>query len=756
MAQSLSYTVAADAGASWLTASGGGATPGSITIGLTSAALSLSPGSNQANVTVTCTSPACTGKSQTIAVSLTVTSPPPQLSVGNSLLSFASASTPPTAQSASLGLQNSGGGSITVNSVSCGAPWCTVGGPPATLLPGPGVQISVVADPAGLSGGFYRSSVEIATSAGSASVPVTFFVSQSASMNLAPAGTQFSMQAGGAPGNPSGSFLVSSAGGTINWSASVSGASWLTLNTPSGSATPTQPGAISYSINSSAAALTPQAYYATIEVSATGASNSPQDYQVVLNVAPANAAAKPDPEPAGLIFISAPGGSPPAQIVTVYTSSTTPAPYQAAASSNTGSWLSVASATGTTSSSAPDRSVVSVNTSGLSPGVYDEGVSYAFGSSGVRTVNVTLIIQPPGAGPSLQAAAKNALAPQPHASTCTPTTLVPTQTALVNNFSAPASWPTPLAVKLLNDCGNAVPNGQVVASFTNGDPPLALSLADSNSGLYAATWTPRTAAAQVTIEARATAPGLPAATAKIAGSVVPNSAPVLFTNGTVHAYNPQVGGALAPGTLVEIYGTNMASGTVPASTVPLATTMGGTTVLIGGIPAPLLYVSPGQVNAQVPFELDPSKQYQIVVSANGALTTPQPIQTAPTTPGIDAFRDGSLVAFHAADGSLISQTSPAKPGEYVVMFLLGMGQTSNPVVSGVASPLDPLARPAVSPTLTLNGADVPVAFAGLTPGFVGLYQINLLIPAGMPDGNATLVVSQGGSASNTTILPIRN
>ena len=141
----------------------------------------------------------------------------------------------------------------------------------------------------------------------------------------------------------------------------------------------------------------------------------------------------------------------------------------------------------------------------------------------------------------------------------------------------------------------------------------------------------------MTITARATAAGLPAATAQIAGAVVPNAAPSITPNGTVHPYNPQIGGALAPGTIMAIYGSNLASIAAQPTTTPLPTAMNGTTVLIGGIPSPLYYVSPGQINVQIPFELAPSKQYQVVVSANGALTTPQPIQLTQATPGLDAF-----------------------------------------------------------------------------------------------------------------------
>ncbi|HYA16248.1 MAG TPA: IPT/TIG domain-containing protein, partial [Bryobacteraceae bacterium] len=336
------------------------------------------------------------------------------------------------------------------------------------------------------------------------------------------------------------------------------------------------------------------------------------------------------------------------------------------------------------------------------------------------------------------------------------TSLVAAPTALVANFSAPTSWPTPLAISLVDNCGAFVTNGQVTATFNNGDPPLALPLVNASKGLYSATWTPRNAASQVTVKTTATSPsGLAPATAQISGAVTPNAAPVINPQATVHAFNPQVGGPLAPGTIIAVYGANLASQVAQPASIPLATTLNGTSVIIGGIPAPLFYVSPGQINVQVPFELDPSKQYQVVVSANGAIATPQTIQMTPAVPGLAAFGDGTLIAQHQ-DGSLVSQTSPAQPGEYLVMYLLGMGLTSNQVPSGNASPSPPhLATPDVTPTLTLGGQPVNILFSGLTPGLVGLYQIDIQVPQNTAGGNQVLVVSQDGVSSNTTILPVQ-
>ncbi len=83
---------------------------------------------------------------------------------------------------------------------------------------------------------------------------------------------------------------------------------------------------------------------------------------------------------------------------------------------------------------------------------------------------------------------------------------------------------------------------------------------------------------------------------------------------------PQVGAALGQGTILQIYGSNMGASPMVPSQVPLPTTLGGTSVIIGGIPAPLYYVSAGQIDAQLPMELTPGNNYQVIVNANGALS----------------------------------------------------------------------------------------------------------------------------------------
>lgn len=208
---------------------------------------------------------------------------------------------------------------------------------------------------------------------------------------------------------------------------------------------------------------------------------------------------------------------------------------------------------------------------------------------------------------------------------------------------------------------------------------------------------------------------------------------------------------------MQIYGSNLAAQITPSATLPLPTALNQTSVIIGGMLAPLYYVSPGQINAQVPFELTAGKPYQVIVNANGALSNSIPIQLTADAPGIAQYATGQIIAQHQRDYSLITETSPAAPGEVIVFYLAGMGLTNPSVASGTASPSTNLAVPLDASTLTLNGAPITnILFIGLTPTVVGLYQVDFQVPANTPNGDLQLVLTQSSGLTTSTILPVHN
>jgi uncharacterized protein (TIGR03437 family) len=326
------------------------------------------------------------------------------------------------------------------------------------------------------------------------------------------------------------------------------------------------------------------------------------------------------------------------------------------------------------------------------------------------------------------------------------------QTGLSGNFTTAAAWPKLISAQLMDDCGDAVSTGRVVTSFSNGDAPVSLDLSDPVAGVYSATWAPSNAASPVAVTLAASASAFAPVSLSVSGGVSPNAVPIVSQGAVLHLLNPKPSGLLAPGTIVEIFGSGLAASPATPPSLP-PTSINGTTVLIGGTAVPLYYVSPTQVNAELPFELLPGHEYQLLVNANGGYTTPQPLQFAPVAPGVASFPDGHVIAQHG-NYSLVSSTSPAKPGEALVIYLAGMGATSVPVATGDPAQSGPLANASTAATVLVDGQPANVLFAGLTPQAVGLYQINFIVPGGNHFGDVALEVSQGSVSANKTMLQV--
>jgi trimeric autotransporter adhesin len=211
--------------------------------------------------------------------------------------------------------------------------------------------------------------------------------------------------------------------------------------------------------------------------------------------------------------------------------------------------------------------------------------------------------------------------------------------------------------------------------------------------------------------------------------------------------------AIAPGSLISIYGSKLSGATAASPDAPLRVALEGTSVLLDGTAIPLLFVSPGQVNAQIPYEMRPGTIKVIVQSAAGA-TIPVDMKLAATAPGVLMTTQGNhALLWNIASGDLNSSDAPAKPGQYVTAYVTGQGLVDPPVVSGSAAPDSPLSYPVAAVQVTVAGRPAEVQFAGLAPGFVGVLQLNVLIPDA-PSGEQIFEVSIGGVAANVTQVSI--
>lgn len=225
------------------------------------------------------------------------------------------------------------------------------------------------------------------------------------------------------------------------------------------------------------------------------------------------------------------------------------------------------------------------------------------------------------------------------------------------------------------------------------------------------------------------------------------------------SYEPVV----APGSIAALFGNGLTVQTQAASTLPLPAALAGTTVKIGGRVAPLFFVSPGQINLQVPGGLDAGSASIEVFSNNS--TTPTQIGTviiAVAAPGLftsNANGVGQAVALNAdysrnADFEHTSGARPELAGGVVVLFATGIGATNPPVADGQAAPASPVAVDAGIPSVTIGGVNAPVLFSGLTPGLVGVWQLNVQIPDSLPTNAATGVRVNKGRNSLAATLAI--
>jgi uncharacterized protein (TIGR03437 family) len=212
--------------------------------------------------------------------------------------------------------------------------------------------------------------------------------------------------------------------------------------------------------------------------------------------------------------------------------------------------------------------------------------------------------------------------------------------------------------------------------------------------------------------------------------------------------------SIAPGSLISIYGSGLSTTIGPALGPPLPIGLYGTTVTVNSRPIPLLYVSPTQINAQLPYEISPGTA-SMTVSTALSISSAANFQVSSAAPGI--YLQGPTnraVAVNLPDGTMNSPQFPASPGQYLTVYLTGQGAVNPPVASGSAAPADPLSRDVLGTQATIGGQPAPVEFAGLAPGFVGLLQMNVQVPQGL-SGDQPLQVSVGGVLSNTAVISVK-
>ena len=202
---------------------------------------------------------------------------------------------------------------------------------------------------------------------------------------------------------------------------------------------------------------------------------------------------------------------------------------------------------------------------------------------------------------------------------------------------------------------------------------------------------------------------------------------------------------LAPGALVSVYGRNLAPEDQQASQAPLPRELSGVSLTANGEPLPLLYVSPTQINAQLPFALRDGAALR-VRTPNGVSDTSIPVLDA--APGIFAVTH--------PNGLRVSEESPSQPGEFLTIYASGLGEVSGRIAAGEPAPYAPLLTTRSPIEVEFANALLRPSFAGLTPGKVGLYQVNFQVPGQLYGSQHTLRLRVGRSVSQAVPVPFSN
>jgi uncharacterized protein (TIGR03437 family) len=242
-------------------------------------------------------------------------------------------------------------------------------------------------------------------------------------------------------------------------------------------------------------------------------------------------------------------------------------------------------------------------------------------------------------------------------------------------------------------------------------------------------------------------------------------APAINTGGVVNTAGSPSNGAIAPGALVTIFGTNLASGMTLSDSVPLSTSVGGTSVTIAGTPAPIQFASPTQINVQAPWGIalsDSAGPAAVVVTAGGNASASASVTVAASAPAI--YNIGGQALAVNSDGTLAAPansipgipTRPAAIGDAkgLIIFATGMGAVDVPVPDG-ANSADQTRNTLNAPTVLIGGVAAQVTYSGLSPQFPGVNQINVTLPAGTPTGNNVhLQIQVNGISSNVAAIAV--
>jgi uncharacterized protein (TIGR03437 family) len=732
--------------------------PGSISVSADPSG--LAPGTYQG--TVSLQSPGLTSVLTTVHVIFRVNAATdPSLVTDASSLTFSL--TKGSSQSQSLQVGNSGSGQVAFFTLLAGAAGAGLSSSLSQGMAQPNapVSITITADPSRLPLGTSTATLYVlGTNLQFLSIPITVTLSPTPQkMALSQGGFTFLSVPGGGVTPPQTFEVLNTGAGSFGWTAQAatrSGGNWLSITPNSGSSSATSFGSITVTANPGS--LGPGAYYGTILVTSTTAANSPQQFEVVLNVLSPQQSIGATVAPSGMIFTVPAGGSDPSSQTFRLTNlnATNSTLGVKVTTTSGGNWLVVAPDSGFIGAGASQNITVQPKVGALPAGVYKAAIALQVGGMPL-TVNVLFVVVP--SVPSLTSAAPGSFGPRDvMPASCTPSALFPVFVSLTQGFVVPASWPLPIQVQAVDDCGNPMTTGRIAASFSNGDPRL--SLLSLQNGFWQGIWLGRNLSAnQIVITANADMdqPALHGSV-QFAGMLSSNPGiPSVNSNGVRSGAGLTGETVVAPGDVITISGQNYSAAPISAAALPLSADLATTEVLFAGVSLPLLYADSGKILAIVPYDLSPNPQYQVLVSRGAAISGPMGVTVGMTqpdilrvdntgSPGVAASVWNQLIAGVAFDLSKAGPVTALKAGDPVTIYCTGLGSIDQPL-----DPAMPAGTTAVNTTnavtVSVGSQVMPVSFAGLVPGYAGIYEVTSTMPSNVASGNVPITVSVAGVTS---------
>lgn len=423
-----------------------------------------------------------------------------------------------------------------------------------------------------------------------------------------------------------------------------------------------------------------------------------------------------------LNFVQYIGSSPPAQRVYFVNAGAGVLDWSATANTTSGGeWLAMSSTSGTGNG----EFSVSIADPSLPAGLYHGQITlsdpHAVNSPQIIFVSLTVTTRP--------------------TFTVTPTEL--------SFQAAPGTSPPPQQLRIL-DSGNWVPWTATVHTSSGGNW-LSLS---SFSGITGSV-------ISVAADSAVLAPGAYQGSITISAPDSVNGSETILVSLLVGPPYTVLNGAsflgdsgVSPGMVAALFGANLADTAAFAPPGTLPTVLRNTQVLVNSVAAPLFYVSPTQINFQVPLGLSGSEA-QVVVASNGILGPAITVSLAPEAPGIFTISETGKGAVLNEDFTLNSAENPARVGSVIQIFATGLGTVSPQVPPGQPTPVSPLSETVTTPVVLIGGIPADVTYSGLAPGTIGVNQIDARIPVGVQaDPSVTLQIQIGAAASNVVVIAV--